>query len=413
MRLVYVTSSLPQGRREAFVIPELLRLIELGHRITVVPTRPLGPVVHGECRELVRYSVLHRLLSPSVCIAAFTEILTSPRAVVAAVSVVGRSRSFRTLGKNLLVLPKALWLARWARGNGVQHIHAAWMSTPATVAMVASELSGIPWSASAHRWDIEEDNLLAEKVRSATFIRAIARRGVVAISARGGVTGRVLLIRAGIRMPALHEPIVREARVLIAGNLISLKGHRYLIDAIALLRRRGVDVDLDVVGYGPLLRTLRAHAAKAGVADSVHFHGQLPHDRLLGDLGTGRWTILAVPSVVEDDGATEGVPVIMLEAMARGVAVVASDVGGIAEIADDGAAMLVPERDAVALAEAIAILIADANLRADIVRVAYTRVRNECDVVEVVDALLSRFEVSAAPGVADEPNTPTPLAAAR
>lgn len=397
MRIAYVTSSLPQGAREAFFIPELQRLHELGHDVTVVPTRPQGRVVHGECAELAHRSDVHGLLCPHVLAAAVIEIVRSPRAVARALAPLRLSRSRVVFLKNLLVVPKALWLARRLRRQRIEHVHSGWLSTPATVAMVAAELARVPWSASAHRWDIEEDNLLAEKVQRAAFVRVISRRGAAAIEQRAPRTERVRLIRMGIPVPPLDQARgTASRRIVIAANLIPLKGHRFLLDAVARLRRAGLDVHLDVLGDGPLRETLRSHCDRAGIVDAVSFHGAVPHDRLLGDLTTGRWAAAVVASVVDEDGATEGVPVIMLEAMARGVPVVATDVGGIAEIAGERAALLVPQRNPDALAAAIRTVLGEPAVAEQLVARAHARVRSECDVAAVVDALVAEIASAAA-----------------
>jgi glycosyltransferase involved in cell wall biosynthesis len=398
MRVVYVTSGLPTGPGEAFTIPEVRRLIDLGHDIVLVPTRPRVGIVHSECESFAARAQIHSLVSPRVLVAAFAEIVTAPRAVLRAVLPVARSRGPRKLLKNLVVLPKALWLARWSRHYGADHIHATWLSTPATVAMVAAEIAQIPWSATGHRWDIEEDNLLPEKGRRAVFLRVISQRGRAALFERGGSEGRVRVIRVGIDVPDRPSQRLDSRKLLVAGNLIPVKGHRFLVDALAILRRSGHAVRLDVAGAGPLQAELERQVERSGLRDATKFLGQLSHEQLLRKLADGTWGMVVVPSIVEPDGATEGVPVIIAEAMARGVPVVATDVGAISELGRDGAALLVAPRDPASLARAIERLVLNVDEQDEMVSIAYDRVSSEFDVVRTVDALIAEFAMGVAPG---------------
>ena len=405
MHVIYVTSGLPTGPGEAFTIPEVLRLIDLGHDVTLVPTRPRAGIVHSECRSLALRAQIRSLASPGVFAAAIAEIATSPRAVSRAVLPIMRSRGLRQLLKNLAVLPKALWLARWARRSGADHIHATWLSTPATVAMVAAEIARTPFSATGHRWDIEEANLLPEKAQRCAFLRVISHRGRAALADRGVARGRVRVIRVGVDIAERPSRRLDSRRLLVAGNLIPVKGHRFLVEAIAILDGLGHAVELDVVGAGPLRAELECQVERRGLRDAITFLGQLPHEELLQKLANGTWGIVVVPSIVEPDGATEGVPVIIAEAMARAVPVVATDVGGVRELGRDGAAVLVDERDPKALARAIEGLILNVSEREEMVSIAYDRVRSEFDVTRTADALVAEFSKEVTRQRAEEEGT--------
>ena len=390
MHVIYVTSGLPTGPGEAFIIPEVLRLIDLGHEVTLVPTRPRSGFVHSG-GSLASRAQIRSLGSPAVWAAALAEAVRAPRAVFSAVLPLVRSRGARQLFKNLLVLPKALWLARWVRRSRADHIHATWLSTPATVAMVAAAIARTPWSATAHRWDIEEANLLPEKARRAAFLRAISQRGRSALVDRGAARSGIRVIRVGIDIPERPSRRLDSRRLLVAGNLVPVKGHRFLLEAVAVLLGRGHAVQLDVVGDGVLRAELERQVQRSGLRGAVAFLGQLPHEELLERLADGTWGMVVVPSIVEPDGATEGVPVIIAEAMARAVPVVATDVGAIRELGGQGAASLVGERDPAALAGAIERLLLSENQRKKMVSIAYHRVRSEFEVAGVVDALVSEF----------------------
>ncbi len=402
MKLLYVTSTLPYGTSEAFLIPEVQELRRRGHEVVVVPMRPGARVVHGDAAEVVRCAVAEGVLSPRVLAGAAAEALASPRRAASAVRVLLRSRSPRVLAKNLAVLPKGLWSARLARRLGADHIHAHWASSSGTIGLVASLVSGVPWSLTAHRWDIEEDNLLAEKARSAEFLRVISDRGLREASELAGPhAAKVVKIYMGVRLPPPsppRPPLGRAdgdgrpaTRLVVAANLLEVKGHVYLIDAVRLLRDRGFDVALDVAGGGPLRPALEARVARHALGDRVRFLGVLPHDALLDGLRAGRWTAMVLPSIVTPSGVQEGIPVSLIEAMACGVPVVSTRTGGIPELLEDGAGLLVRHGSGEELAGAIEALATDPELRLRVARAGARRVKDSFAIQTSVSALLERM----------------------
>lgn len=145
----------------------------------------------------------------------------------------------------------------------------------------------------------------------------------------------------------------RTIRLLTVARLHEDKGHKYMIEAVALLRRAGHDVTYDIVGVGPLTATLPRVATEAGVADCVRFHGEVD-DPTLRNLYRSA-SVFVLPSVRSDDGfheETQGV--VLQEAQASGLLTIATRTGGIPECVDiDHGAWLVPDRDASALAAAV------------------------------------------------------------
>jgi glycosyltransferase involved in cell wall biosynthesis len=142
-----------------------------------------------------------------------------------------------------------------------------------------------------------------------------------------------------------------------AGRLVRKKGFEYLVDALPLVESVN-PAHLVIAGDGDLAAELRARAITAGVADRVHFLGDLSQD------GVGAWfaaaDIAVVPSVRDDSGNVDGLPNTVLEALASGTPLVSTPAGGIAQVIDDGrTGVIVPERDPRALAAAISALLRD------------------------------------------------------
>ena len=405
MRLIYVTAGFPTGSGEAFFAAEVEALRELGHDVRIVPIRGRKQVVHDDAQALLRFAVVRPLLDATIVWTALTEFARRPRPVVSALGAVLHARSVRVALKNLAVAPKALWLAALARSLQAEHIHAHWAGTTSSAALIASRVSGTPWSFTAHRWDIDEDNVLGRKTAEATFSRAIDRLGAEQVEAHASPGSKVLVVHMGVPLgepprSASHD----ELRVLAAGNLVDKKGHSVLVDAAGLLAARGTPVSVEIVGGGPLRERLQARIDASSLGDVVRLAGPMPHGRLLGELAGGRWDVVVQPSVVLPDGETEGIPVTLLEAMAHAVPVVASAIGGIPELLDGDAGLLVPPDDPGALADALARLAADPELRAGLAVAGRRRIAEEFEAGSVARRLSQLFETAAsAPPVPDQP----------
>jgi glycosyltransferase involved in cell wall biosynthesis len=380
VKLVYVTSSLPYGPLEAFVLPEIAALERLGHEVWIVPMWPRGERLHEDAERH-----RERTLSEPVVSAA-----------IAADAVRGLPRSLRLLtrtlratprlaGKNLVVHPKAVWLARRLQELEPDHVHAHWAAASATLAMVASELAAVPWSLTAHRWDIREANLLRAKAQSACFVRAISEGGARELERRVGLDGwHPVLLRMGVELPS-RTPTPRdgaELRLVTPASLLPVKGHRYLIEALVGLE----GVSLDLAGAGPL----RAELEERALGLPVTFLGPVSHPELLSGLGEGRWDAVVLPSARTPEGDQEGVPVSLVEAMAAGVPVVSTECGSIPELLTEGSGLLVPPGDPVALRGAIESL-RDPELRRRLSLSGRERVELEFDVDRIAAELANRF----------------------
>jgi colanic acid/amylovoran biosynthesis glycosyltransferase len=143
-------------------------------------------------------------------------------------------------------------------------------------------------------------------------------------------------------------------KLISVGRLVEKKGHAYTLRALAHLRRArpNLSATLDIVGEGELMDALKQEAAELHLDDVVTFHGGLPHDQTLALLDEA--AIFILPSVTAEDGDMEGIPVSLMEAMARGMPVISTYHSGIPELVEDGVnGFLVPERDVAALAGAI------------------------------------------------------------
>lgn len=384
-RVAYITARYPFGTGEAFLGPEARELARRADCLTVIPTRPTRHVLHEDARPLLSSTIAVGLVSaPAVYALAWHG-----RKVPQTVARIRASRSPRVLCKNLAVTPKAAWLARTLDRLEVGHVHVHWGGTSSTMAMLACEQIGVPWSLTLHRWDIDEDNLLAEKVASAAFVRAISQFGAQRIRERVPAA-RPDVVHMGVDVPAVPAPrraIRGRLHLLAIGSLTPQKGHLTLLDA---MRLAGPGVTLDVVGDGPLRSMLESELRDARLRERVRLLGQLPHARLLQRLSAGDWDALVHPSPV-GNGYDEGIPVALMEAMAAGLPVIAFPSGGVPELISPGAGLLIEGTGAEQLADGITELADDPERAGELAEGGIARIRAEFDAARIADQLAARF----------------------
>ncbi len=177
-----------------------------------------------------------------------------------------------------------------------------------------------------------------------------------------------------VRRPSPDEPV----RLMSVARLVPKKGIEYGIRAVGRLAAAGVPVTYDVIGDGPLRRELATLADELGLTDQVTFLGPRAHSEVAALMRDHH--ILLVPSVTDADGGMEGIPVVIMEAMASGLLVVASRHSGIPEIVRHGeTGLLAPERDDTALAACLQAVVPDPDRWASLVHTARDLVHSEYD----------------------------------
>jgi glycosyltransferase involved in cell wall biosynthesis len=400
VRLGLVSAKYPFGPKEPYLHAELRALAPALDGIVVFPTSP--DTAEAGFTSVPGDVVRLPIAGASTFRLAARALARRPWRAFGAINTLLRERyPWRVKLKNLAVIPKALALSEIARTRRLDHLHAYWLSTPATVAWLAARIAGIPFSATAHRWDVYENNLAARKVRDAAFVRTISERGRADLLQRtGGDPEKVSVVRLGVELPASRRIRViagdswagdpaaqRPLRILCAAALVPVKGHAVLLTALRLLRDRGIAFACTLAGDGPLRAELERRIADAALGDCVRLAGAVPHDELLGRLERGDYDVSVIASVEGPDGLMEGVPVALIEAMAAGTVVVAADSGSVGELVDGTTGLLVAHSDPGALADALARVAADPALRDKLAEAGRSRVERDFDVVRTAAAL--------------------------
>lgn len=398
---------------ETFVVNEILGLRRQGVRVEILPLLPRqrGPV-QPLARPLVDQARYGPMVGREPLRALLRRAAGQPRVLA---GIVGRLaadtwRHPTTLVKDLILLPRVCVLADEVGRLDVGHVHAHFLTHGGFAAWALGRLTGRPWSVVAHGSDVHRRQaMMATKVAEASFVAAVSafnRRVILDVCRRSGTgpgTGpdpvgagpaeRVLVARCGVDLdrltPRNGPPPPGDPVVVCVGTLHEVKGQRHLLAAVASLRRQGRRVNAVLAGDGPDRRSLEELARELDVADRVTFTGPLAHDRVI-DLYR-RASVLVTPSVVSSDGRREGIPTVLLEAMACGVPVVASDLTGIPELVEPGVTgLLTPPGDHEAIARAIETLLDDPGLAAGLVARAAERVRADYDLA-ATSARLARL----------------------
>jgi glycosyltransferase involved in cell wall biosynthesis len=366
-RVGYVLKRYPR-LSETFIVQELLAREAAGEDIAVASLRAAGDPRFHPAIAAVRAPV------------TWIPDLTSPADLWDALGAAHRELpGLPGVLPELLALPapdaaQVLHVAQWVRRCGVTHLHAHFATLATTVARLASRITGVPYSFTAHAKDIFHGGVdhgqLRGKLADAHHVVTVSDYNVAWLREQfGAAAARVHRVYNGLDVATIPftEPRLRSGRIAFVGRLVEKKGLADLVDAIALLRERGRRVPLDVVGTGVLEEALRTQVRVLELQDQVTFHGPLPADAVAEMVRAA--SVFAAPCVHASDGDRDGLPTVLLEAMALGTPCVSTPVTGIPEAVRHGrTGLLVPERDPDALADAISVLLDDAALR---VRLAY------------------------------------------
>ena len=398
VRVSYVVGTYPQ-LTTTFIDREIGALRARGADIAIVSIRrPHGPLSPEQ--EPIRREVRYLLPAPALDIArAFGFwLLRRPLALLAEAGwLLTRPHRGASRVRSLAYISAGVCAAYRLRDRRGVHVHAHFVDRAATVAAIAARLLGTSYSATAHANDIYRDPfMLAEKVERATFVATCTdyNRAHLVGEVRAADTSKVICLYHGLDL-ARYQPTPGERAdppiLLAVAQLKEKKGLRYLIEACARLLENGVRVRCEIVGDGPLRAELEAQIAGLDVGDSVVLRGALPHEEVLDRYRAA--TAFVLPSVVAADGDRDGIPNVILEAMAMELPVISTPVSGIPEaVRDEETGMLVQPHDSAAIVDAVTRLLADRDHLAELGRSGRRLVTERFDVARNAERLLERFE---------------------
>jgi len=380
LKIGYVVKRYPRYS-ETFIVSEILAHEAAGADVRIFALRPSFDTHFQNVLSRVRAPVTY-LGFDTIRTADFWGHVTSAAAEFPSAAQL----LLPGAGETALEVCQGIALARAARLAGINHLHAHFATSATEVARLASHLSGIPFTFTAHAKDIYHESVddrgLNRKLRSAAACVTVSDFNLAYLKRRYGTElDHVRRIYNGVDLADFpySSPADRPPVIVAVGRLVEKKGFADLIEACALLRSRGERFTCRLIGSGPLEATLRQRIQDHGIASYVALTGPRPQSEVIAEVQSA--AVLAAPCVVGLDGDRDGLPTVMLEAMALGTPCIGTPVTGIPEaVLDEHTGLLVPEHDPPTLAAALSRLLHDPSLRVRLADAARRHIETEFDI---------------------------------
>lgn len=399
VRLAYLVRSWPR-LSQTFIVNELLALERLGLDLEVFAMTRSGerlrqpqvgetraPVVYlespgrGRWTRCVREHLAVASAAPVRYLSALVYLLRH-RNLTAGYTTASTAGCFRC------AVQVALLLSRRSRaGRPVGHLHAHFAHDPALIAALAHRLTGVPFSLTAHARDLYQIPAAAFVARAREARAVVTCCEVNAAYVRGLLTPdrgpEQRMVRHGVDLEVFHPRHATAGDgppVLVSvGRLVEKKGFPDLLRACAAVKATGQELRCVVYGDGPLRGELTALRDRLGLGDEVTFAGERSQPEIVRAMQAA--DVFALTPFVTEDGDRDGVPNVLVEAMACGLPVVATAAGGVAELVAEGVnGLLAPPRDVPAITAGLGRLLADAELRRRMGAAARRTVEDRFDV---------------------------------
>ena len=266
------------------------------------------------------------------------EALTHPARTLSTLLLAQKHRETGLKGWlwSLFHFGEALALASMLRTVRANHLHSHFANSGATIGLLAAHQTGIPWSLTLHgisETDPPAGQMLPDKLRRAQFVACASwfMRAQAMRVADPSQWSKFRIVRCGVRVPG-RAPVTDHGKpvthFVTVGRVSAEKGFPLLVQAVASIVADGPPIKISVVGDGPLMPDLRREIANRGLSDRIALLGALPEEETLAAIADADAFVL--PSLME------GLPVVIMEAMAAGKPVIAPTVAGIPELVKDG-----------------------------------------------------------------------------
>ncbi|SHF03148.1 Glycosyltransferase involved in cell wall bisynthesis [Desulfacinum infernum DSM 9756] len=387
---------------ESFISTEILLLESLGVPIQIFSLRqPRESFTHRSVQK-IKAPVTYM---PEYVLPHFRTLMTSnlqlwrrlgaryARCLAGAIARAAERKKTATLRHFL----QAGHLSRLRLLDGtVTHLHAHFCHTPTSVALFASELTGLPFSFTAHAKDIytSEPEQLRRKIHRARFVVTCTRYNADYLRRIAGRPVPIHTIYHGIDLDffdfGTDPPPAPPYRLLSVGRMVPKKGYDDLLAALRILADEGLDFTLDHIGSGDEKEKIEALCRRLGLDHRVRFRGTLPHEQVIGYYRRSHAFVLACK--VARDGDRDGIPNVLVEAMAVGLPVISTRVSAIPELVEDGVTgTLVDPGNPGRMARAIRKVLTAADGTAAQVRAARRKVEADFDNRRCVQRLYELF----------------------
>lgn len=404
MKLLVIVTEFPKAT-ETFIYRDLLKFAEGGAEIELhhlAPFRTKQPL-HRFAEPTRNWARYTPFFGGAAAGALLRAAVRWPGRLAKAVAqiVAAHARRPRLCLKSLALVPKALAMAEEAQRSGVDHVHAEFAGHPATVAWLMHRFGGPTYSVSCRAHDIfRTQALLGAKLGEAAAVRTVSGYGRDFLKSRvpALVAREIHVIHSSVDLASIEAspPPAGPFRILFVGALEAKKGVEHLLDALGLAADTLGDWRCDLLGGGPLRSALEARAKQLGIAGRVRFHGAVDFETVAAAYRSAH--LCVAPSVVGPGGRQEGIPNVMIEALAYARPAISTPISGIPELIESGVnGLLVPPGDAEALAEAILRVNRDPAFAAALGRRGRETVEARFDLSVNAARQLALFRAAAAP----------------
>lgn len=390
-RIAYLISQYPT-QSHTFILREIRQLRSLGWDIEVISIRPCDrppeKLAPEEAEERARTLYVMRASPVQVAGAHLRTFFQRPLAYLA--TAVYAVRMGHGGLHRLLYFAEAVVVGVWMKQRRLTHVHVHFATT---VALIMHRLFDLNFSSTIHGSDEFIDPkgfCLGEKVAAGVFTLGISKYGRSQLMRYSSYEHwhKLEVCRLGID-PDAFPPRMRDTnngvfRLITVGRLVPVKGYHVLVAAMAMLKAGGRAVRWSVVGDGPDRASLEKHVSEAGLSADVDFEGSCNQDRVKELYGQADAFVLS--------SFAEGVPVVLMEAMAMGVPSIATNITGVPELLTNGVhGILVTPSDEEQLAQAIITLMDNPEMRASFAKEGRTKVLRDFNLRQNAETLSSIF----------------------
>ena len=356
MKIAYLINHYPQ-LSHTFIRREIAALEDLSIEVQRISVRPSGPHVHpADAEEASKTWVVMKAGLIYCLVAIAAAFVRKPIGFVSALWMALRlgSRTVTKWPHHLAYFLEACVVLRKLRQSGCRHLHAHFGTNPATVALLTRMLGGPAYSFTVHgpeEFDHPFELGLPEKINAASFVAGVSSFGRSQLFrwTRGGDWHKVQVVHCGLGesfFAGETSPVPESRKFVCVGRLCEQKGQLLLIQAMQALARAQVDCQLVLVGDGPMRGMLEQEIKRLGLEDRIHLTGAQGENRVLQEMRQARAFVL--PSFAE------GLPVVLMEALALHRPVISTYVAGIPELVLPGVCgWLIPAGSVDALVQAM------------------------------------------------------------
>lgn len=392
-KIAYILKRYPRYS-ETFIVNEILAHESAGLAIDIFALRPPSDTHFQNIISQVRASVTYiqkptqgrksnflNTLSPTPASYFWAELQETAQII----PDIWQKLPLAT-GERASVVYQALWLAREVRQRNITHLHAHFASVATSVTRLTSHFTNIPYTFTAHAKDIYHQsvdfNNLQNKIKDSKIVVTVSDYNRQYLQENyGKVAQSVKRIYNGIDLAKFTylSPENRPPKIISVGRLVEKKGLSILIKACDLLKQWGCHFSCQIVGGGELETSLKNQIEELNLSDKVILIGSRPQNEVCELVQNS--AVFAAPYIIAKDGNRDGLPTVLLEAMALGTPCIGTNITGIPELIRDGkTGLIVPQEDEKALAEALKQLLYKSDLRVKLAQSARHLLESEFDI---------------------------------